>query len=390
MNPSLLLSEASFLMSHDAGTGYLSSSKGISVATKLYAKNQVGSVYDQLNNGARALDVRPKLLQNGTVVLHHGALGIGTTLETLVTDAMKWCNENPGELVLILHSNLAYEENIYPDADTAVEALSQVYEYLGIPYVECGDVYGLTVEETMEMALLTTGGYILALDQHDAYASSCAKSNYISDQIVTCYPNGTRPCTNSKSPALSMLKEYTLASANNEPTDSTDVLGPPESLEIWPFNMIQGLWQVDTHSAALGVAHVSSIIDDNTKSRINANLVDWIYNGDFDAVSLLLVDHVALNGNALLSVLRNTCGQSELSNDECGTAISKPRLKRKPMSTMSFSVTIAVYLAFFVWVAVMMRHYKEYYQPEKQAKRLEEDLRTADEQFKRVMAGEFT
>jgi hypothetical protein len=389
LNPSLLLSEASFLMSHDSGTGYLTSNIEISGATNLYAKNQLGSVYDQLSNGARALDVRPKLLQNGTIVLHHGAIGIGTTLETLVTDAMKWCTDNPDELILIFHSNLAYDDNMYPDADTAVEALSQVYDSLGVPYVECGDMYGLTVEEAMEMALLSSGGYLLALDQHDAYASFCAKTNYISDQIVTCYPNNTLPCTNSKSPALAMLKEYALASTNNEATDSTYVLGPPQSLDTWPFNIIQGLWQVDTHSAAFGVAHVSSIIDDNTKSRINAHLVDWIYNEEFDTISLLMVDHVALNGNALLSVLRNSCGQSELSKDECGMAISKPRLKRKPMSTLSFSVTVAVYLAFFVWVAVMMRHYKKYYQSEQLEKRMEEDLRAAEEQIKRVMAGEF-
>jgi hypothetical protein len=389
LNPSLLLSEASFLMSHNAGTGYLTSNIGISGATNLYTKNQFGSVYDQLSNGARALDVRPKLLQNGTIILHHGAIGIGTTLETLVTDAMKWCTDNPDELVLIFHANLAYDNNMYPDADTAVEALSQVYDSLGVPYAECGDVYGLTVEEAMEMALLSSGGYLLALDQHDAYASFCAKTNWISDQVVTCYPNNTLPCTNSKSPALAMLKEYALACTNNEATDSTSVLGPPQSLDAWPFNIIQGLWQVDTHSAALGVAHVSSVIDDNTKSRINAHLVDWIYNEEFDTISLLMVDHVALNGNALLSVLRNSCGQSELSKDECGMAISKPRLKRKPMSTLSFSVTVAVYLAFFVWVAVMMRHYKKYYQPEQLEKRMEEDLRAAEEQIKRVMAGEF-
>ena len=77
MNPSILLSEASFLISHNAKTGYLTSNRGMSgAATNLCAKNQIGSVCDKVNNGARALVVRPKLLQNGTVILYHGVIGI--------------------------------------------------------------------------------------------------------------------------------------------------------------------------------------------------------------------------------------------------------------------------------------------------------------------------
>ncbi|CAJ1935620.1 unnamed protein product [Cylindrotheca closterium] len=386
----LQLSDASFLMAHDAGTGYLSVKKGISSATNLYAKNQRGTVYEQLQNGARALDVRPKLLQNGTVALHHGTIAIGTTLETLVQDAIRWCNENPSELVLILHNNMGYDSNLSPDADTAVNALSDVYGPLGVSYVACGDVYGLTVAETMEISVLASGGYLLALDQQDAYTSFCGKSNYISDQLVTCYPNnGTLPCTNAKSPTHERLKEYALACSNNAATDSTYVLGPPQSLDIWPFNIIQGIWQVDTRSAATGVAHVSSLIDDNTKSRINAQLVDWIYDGEFNAVSLLAVDNVALNGNAILSVLRSKCGQSELGEEECGTAIRKPRLQRKPLSTLSFAVTLSFYIFFAIWVGVMLRHYRKFYRPEEQAKRLEKDLKGVEHHFKRVMAGEY-
>lgn len=390
MDGSLLLSSASFLMAHDSGTGYLSGKRGISSATNLYAKNQRGTAYDQLQNGARALDVRPKLLQNGTVTLHHGAIAIGTTLETLVQDAVRWCNENPSELVLILHNNMAYDSNLSPDADTAVGALSALYEANGVPYVGCGDVYGLTVAETMEMSMLANGGYLLALDQQDAYTSFCGKSNYISEKIVTCYPNNrTVPCTNAKSPTHSMLKEYVLASANNDATDSAYVLGPPKSLDVWPFNIIQGIWQVDTKSAASGVAHVSSVIDDNTKSRINSQLVNWIYNGEFNGISLLMVDNVALNGNALTSVLRNACGQSELGEEECGTAIGKPKLKRKPLSTLSFGFTLSVYLFFVVWIAVMLRHYRKFYRPEEQSKRLENDLKVVENEFKRVIVGEY-
>jgi hypothetical protein len=389
MNPSLLLSEASFLMSHDAATGYLKASQGISGAINLYAKNQIGSVYDQLNDGARALDIRPKLLANGTVICHHGTINIPVTLETLVQDAMRWCNDNPEELVLIDHLNFAYE-NATASADTTVAALSEVYYKLGVNYVECGDLYGLTVEKTMEISSLESGGYLLAMDRHDATASSCSKGNYVSDQIVTCYPNNSSlPCTKPNSPVLDDLKAYVLASANNDPTDSRYVLGPPSSLDYFPFNKIQALWQVDTHSAALGVAHLSSILDDNTKSHINAHLAGWIYESEFNAISLLMVDQVQLNGNALLSVLRNTCGQSEMMEDACGTEISKPKLRHKPMSTLTFFATMTVYVAFGIWLAIMLRHYRKYYNHDQQVQRIKQDLAVAQSQVNQaIFAGE--
>jgi hypothetical protein len=391
LNPSQLLSSASFLLSHDSATGYFQKGFPSSVIS-LYAKNQIGTVYDQLNDGARALDVRPKLLHNGTVVLQHGAITIPVSLERLVMDALKWCTENPDELVLIFHSNMAYEfSNVTNDGgESALTALSQVYETLGVPYVECGDVYGLTVEETMELAVLpNNGGYLLALDRHDFYSSFCGKMNWVKDQLVTCYPNGTLPCTNKNSPVFDELREYILASANNQPSDDFNTLGPPASLDTYPFNEIQALWQVDGHSAAMGISKLSSLIDDNTKSQINAKLVDMIYEqGEFQAtstISLLAVDHVRLNGNALLSVLRTACGQSDL--DECGEQISKPRMQRKPMSTLSFFVTVAVYAAFFVWMSVLARHYFQYYQHEKQMKRMEQDIKVVGQHLKAALGG---
>ena len=184
------------------------------------------------------------------------------------------------------------------------------------------------------------------------------------------------------------LREYMLASANDEPSDDSSTLGPPASLDTYPFNEIQALWQVDGHSAAMGISKLSSLIDDNTKSHLNAKLVDIVYEGEFQAISLLAVDHVRLNGNALLSLVRTACGQSDL--DECGEQISKSRMQGKPMSTLSFFVAVAVYTAFFVWMSVLARHYFQYYQHEKQMKRMEEDIKVVEQQLKAALgSGEF-
>ena len=137
-------------MAHDAATGYLpevsqkdldnikahSEKKytnhrwnGISKdLLALYGKTQLGGVYDQLNDGARALDLRPKLYSNGTIGFHRGSLVdiplSAITLGGLLEDAKQWCKNNPKELVIIFHSQMVHEagynglmSKVYMEAD---------------------------------------------------------------------------------------------------------------------------------------------------------------------------------------------------------------------------------------------------------------------------------
>jgi hypothetical protein len=363
MDTSLLLSKASFLFSHDAATGYL---KTVNVLST-YAKNQVGSAYDQLNFGARALDLRPKLLGNGTITFQHGSVHIPVTLEALVADAVRWCNENDDELVLLLPSNLEYENSTSNDGGEAyVAAASAVYEQLGVTYLSCEDVYGLTIAEVMELSQLASGGYLLALDGQDWSGSFCGKGNWVGRRIVTCYSypdSETRvnaQCTDpTKSEPLASLHQYAMESANNEQTDDIYTLGPPATLYNTPFNEIQALWQVDTQAVTKGLSHLSTLLEDNRRSRLNAQVADWMYSGDFDAISLLAVDNVGLYGNALLSVLRNTCGQS--TADVCGNEIDPPKLTYVPLTWYVNVASLLVFLAVlgFAGRKLWSRHGKE-------------------------------
>lgn len=184
LNTDLYLNQASFVMAHDTATGYLNinnnddadgngnsnnnqaggvysneydgvdnmnnavyqggdndnnqysnnaahPSRWNTVTTRLlslYGKTQVGTVYDQLNDGARALDLRPKIYNNGTIGFHHGSLIDvplnSITLGGLLDDAKQWANDNPKELVLIFHSELVHEagynglsSQVYIEAD---------------------------------------------------------------------------------------------------------------------------------------------------------------------------------------------------------------------------------------------------------------------------------
>ena len=327
LSSSILLSSASFLMSHDAATGYIKSTElsktGLSSP---YSKTQSGSVEQQLNDGARALDLRPKLLANGTVVFQHGVIQIPVSFHDLVADAVRWCGNNDNELVLLLPSNFAYESA--SSSYSIVSAMSDVYQDIGVNYLHCNEVYGLTVGEAMELARLPSGGYLLALDGQDYYGTFCGKSNWIESQLVTCWERSSNTTTGKSckvsSEPLQHLSQYVLASANNPATDDMTVLGPPENLYDYPFNEIQALWQVDAHAAMVGTAHLSSILDDNRQSRVNEFMVNLIHNEKLEAISLFAVDNVARHGNALLSVLRNSCGQTDL--EVCGKELDAPRM----------------------------------------------------------------
>jgi hypothetical protein len=391
----LPFAQASFLLSHDTATGYIqpnaalrpavsssttttssSSSGSGNTATGFswpYSKNQVGSAFRQLSDGARALDVRPLLTANGTVVLHHGIVRIPVSLSTLIQDAVTWCRENKDELVLVLLSHFAYESSSSSSSSSSmVSAVTQVLNEYSVPYVDCTAVYGLTVAQVMNLAALPhrntqhsnedndSGGYLLVLDAHDTYGTSCAKENWVESQLVTCYPKQAASCLSSSSSKRngtttstdlfdSQLRPYLLASANNEPTNDANTLGPPLSLYHTPCNEIQALWQVTTSSALAGLAHFSSILHDNAQSQINRKVVNMVYKKEFSAISLLAVDNVALNGNALTSILRTQCGQAV--NDQslpCGTALPPPPIDYNHWTTgNSLLVVAAVYL---VWL----------------------------------------
>jgi hypothetical protein len=354
-------------MSHDAATGYIKpGSFSPSGITWQYSKNQVGSVYRQLDDGARALDLRPKLLSNGTVIFQHGSINIPVLFETLVSDAVKWCADNPDELVLLLSSDFAYQTssssayvmdddfNGQDSRPRIVSAMGNIYETMGVTYAQCGEVYGLTIAEIMGMAELPMGGYLIALDGQDYYGTPCAKPNWVVNSLVGCYStynNKTLSCAHRDQVKVDALKRYMLASANNEPTDYWYVLGPPSNIYKYPLNEVQALWQVTSASAVIGASRLSSILKDNEKSRLNEEIIDMIYDGQFNSISILAVDNVALHGNALLSVIRTSCGQaSGLSS--CGKALSKPNLVYFHISKAAFALLVTVYVVVVLWIGV--------------------------------------
>jgi len=265
--------------------------------------------------------------------------------------------------------------------------MREIYQEHGIPYYPCEKLAGLTVGQTMEMADLKKyggKGYLIAVDRHDMYASFCGKANWAQDQLVTCHSryyqaqqrdagadneNGNTDaqlsyvhCTDTTGTGiskLSALQSYVTASTNSDPTDDANELGPPYDESYYPFNQIQGFWQVDAASVQIGIMHASNLLDDNMRSKVNEEMVKMAYNGEFNAISVFALDNVALNGNAMLSVLRNACGQSVIDDDldvnSCGTDLLLPNMQVNHKLPLVWNVVLfVVYGALVAMVSIML------------------------------------
>lgn len=270
----------------------------------------------------------------------------------------------------------------------ALQKMKEVYEENGVPYYPCDKLAGLTVGGAMEMADLSkTGGkgYLLAVDRHDMYASFCGKANWAQDELITCHSraygaqqqgggndheNGNNNaqttsyihCTDKTGTGVSKLtslQAYATASTNNEATDDYSTLGPPADESYYPFNQIQGFWQVDATSVQIGIMHASNLLDDNRRSEVNKEMTTMAYNGEFNAISVFALDNVALNGNAMFSVLRNACGQSVMKDDDenpaCGGDLLMPNMKTSHTLPLVWNIVLfVVYGALVLMVSVML------------------------------------
>ena len=117
------------------------------------------------------------------------------------------------------------------------------------------------------------------------------------------------------------------------------------------------VYEVDTESAQIGLMSASNLLEDNSRSNINAQLVSLVYAGNYDHISLFTMDNVAMNGNAMFSVLRNACAQQSListgrrtTTNDYDDTVSLPCGRDLPMPTMIFSHTLPlVYILYYLY-----------------------------------------
>jgi len=262
-----------FVMAHDAATGMLEPHYS---AVYKYAQTQRGNLSEQLNCGARALDLRVMLI-DGKLEFYHGQVKIDYGLQRGLNDITEWLKKNPHELVVLdwwCHGG-------------CWDSLKDELLDLNLPPLieDCDALKNRSIHEIRDIASLEQGGYLLSL-------AGCIEENYNSKiecwgveelQVYGCTDN-----TKDDYPLLQFWGyiETTMAAHG----------------DLW---MVQAHWQTSLESAALGELHKSSILEDEKKSGINNRFTEAIRDGHVKASELnfVEVDYVCDGGLELLQVL---------------------------------------------------------------------------------------
>lgn len=263
-------------MAHDAATGMLEPNH---IAVYKYAQTQRGNLPEQLNCGARALDLRLILIK-GKLEFHHGGVRIDYAFERGMNDLKEWLKEHPQELVVL---NWACHGGY-----SCWEALKDELSSLNLPALveACDTLNDLTIHDARGMASVEEGGFLLSM-------KSCPEENY--DPTIECWGLGHNKiygCIDEKKNDYPFAQfwnyiDTTVASHGDNP---------------W---MIQAHWQTSLESAALGELFKSSLINDEKKSGINSRFTEAIQGGRVkgSVLNFVEVDYVCDGGLELFQVL---------------------------------------------------------------------------------------
>jgi len=307
----VLLRETGMLMTHDSATGYI----GVRDIMKDFAMTQTVSLVDQLNCGARALDLR--LAQTafnpleifGTrrrkISYHHGKMPAWVsdqTLDSTLGGLVKWAKAHPDELVLLLtshtyHSNsvgeLSGDGHMTHDGKLMRDIKRVFVEHFGIRWAfDCNALNTWTYEEAKEAALMDGGGRMLVVD------GDCVRSMY--DPTV------------KKQSLVEPYVKYAMSVKGTQPRMFT----------------VQSLIQQS------GSLHVPLSAD------LNRDVLSWVENGIYKGVNLLEVNTVCAYGPDISLKLGATVSPSDLNT--CRAACQRGCYKYSRLPHCQFLTELAL------------------------------------------------
>ena len=267
---STLLSQWAFIMSHDAGTGYLNLSENSLVAA------QTVGLLGQLNCGSRAFDLRPAISFTGSVMMVHGPVLIPVPLSSALQEVVDWAAYHEGELIL-LYINNCFSFLSLEGISCLDPSISATLIASGIPLISnCTLLQDLTVSRALEIGALSGGGRVLAI-------AGCVQENFVQSQNIGCYSATGQPCYGGDAngtAAFLQLEAYLN-------TTTTAFASPSAQPGLW---MAQAHWQYDqAQLIATGNAH-SSLILDTERGDVNPRVAALV--PTFKALNLLELNDV--------------------------------------------------------------------------------------------------
>lgn len=284
---STVLNEWPMIMSHDAATTYLEKKNILN----RWAKTQPdGGTATLLDCGARAFDWRPKLLKNGTLVMHHGGVQVNYEMRTALEEMIKWLSANGTQVEDLVVLGVTDCDG----GDACMQAVETLLKQLGVEFVaNCSTLKGMTVQQAAKLSALPSGGSLLATNSCWAmnYDPSVACSGFgAKGELYTCYND-----SKTKQFPLDRMWKY---------LDSVSEIGPPADGQMYTH---QAIWQETDESVIVGELYNSSLLADETRSSLNALVTGRILSGALNSsrINMVEVNNICNGGLQLLQVLRN-------------------------------------------------------------------------------------
>ena len=303
-----LIHEWPMLMAHDAATTYLPS--GLLHPINTWAKTQPdGGLPGLLDCGARAFDWRPTLLANGTLAMHHAFKVIDMSLDVALNDMLAWAashNASAENLAVLGVTDCTCQDK-QANPCTCHEEINTFLKSKNIPYLKAPDLQkGMTVDEVVKLGARSGGGAsVVAVGDWVAnYEPRVTCSGYLSganrnkninvDQLLfpslyTCYVNSS-----TKAFPVNRMFQY---------IDNVTRRGPPSNRSL---STVQALWEEDAASVAIGTLHLSSLLEDESRSQLNNILAQRIKSGQWNVsqVGIIEINNICDGGLELLKAFR--------------------------------------------------------------------------------------
>jgi hypothetical protein len=244
----LPLTHVPFIMTHDAGSGYLGGG-----LVNAWTKTQSLGLAAQLGCGARAFDARPLNDEKKGLVWHHGSVEVDYLFKQSVKDIVAWCAKHPSELVMM---------NVWDcEGDNCMAELDKELAAQNIVNIkDCTEIQTTYGAARKRGALPGGGSFLVVSGPATPNSVACGITDY--DSSLDCCGAGYKCWKTDKTHdkatgrMLSFLDKFA-----------------QRGLSDTAFMQAQALWQEGANSVVIGTLRNSSLVKDEHNSGLNALLV---------------------------------------------------------------------------------------------------------------------
>jgi len=272
-----LLSETPFIVAHDAGTTYLKDREDPVEVLDWTRTQPEGGFSKLLDCGVRGFDARPEILDDGRIVMHHGPISEHVSLQQALEETQKWSMEVNGGKDVVLFYFSHFDSDLKPK-------IMEILQMQGVHVLpeSCSKAANTNYADALAM------GPLLAL-------FGCVDENF--DPSVQC-EDFAGVCFHDRGlqKKLRKMRSY---------LDST--LEKSRSDRFW---MLQGHWQTSPESISIGTLFHSSILKDNSRSKVNFFIANYLNSTKPKLLGFIELDNVCDGGKEVAEVLKDRLASS--------------------------------------------------------------------------------